>query len=107
MKLLAALLLPGLVACASAGSPAAGHLPALHVRPTDDFEVTGSGDAPAWNRTEWTPLRRRQADGLPYDTRLKLLYSQTGIYVLLDGTDRKLTTTGRPDFSDLWEEDVY
>jgi hypothetical protein len=107
VKLLAALLPLGLLACASAPAPAPSSLPTLHVKPTEDFEVDGSGAAPAWKTTEWTPLRKRQVDGHPYDARFKMLYSKTGLYVLMDGTDRKLTTTGRGDFANLWEEDVY
>lgn len=99
MKILLALSPLALAACTS--------FPQLHVRPVDDFEVTGSGDAPAWSGSTWTPLRRRQVDGHPYETRFKMLYSRTGVYVLMDGTDRTLSTTGRGDFSNLWEEDVY
>jgi hypothetical protein len=79
----------------------------LVVRKTDDFEVNGDGSSPAWDRTAWVPLHRRQEDGHPYEARFKLLYSKSGIYVLMDGTDTKLTTTGRKDFEHLWEEDVY
>jgi len=99
MRMLSALLPLTLAAC--------GALPQLHVKPTDDFEVSGSGDAPAWATVAWTAMRPRQPDGPPYDARFKLLYSKTGLYLLLDGTDRTLTTTGRKDFSNLWEEDVY
>lgn len=103
-----ALLLPlSLFACAGAATPEPKSFPTLHVSLTDDFEVSGSGAAAAWKTSEWTPLRKRQADGHPYDARFKLLYSKTGLYVLMDGTDRKLTTTGRSDYSNLWEEDVY
>jgi len=99
MRMLSSLLPLALAAC--------GALPQLHVKPTDDFEVSGSGDAPAWEAASWTALRPRQPDGAPYEARFKLLYSRTGLYLLLDGTDRTLTTTGRKDFSNLWEEDVY
>ncbi|HZE97641.1 MAG TPA: carbohydrate-binding family 9-like protein [Planctomycetota bacterium] len=99
MKLLAALLPLGLAACSS--------FPQVHVARTDDFDVTGSGDAAPWRSVAWTPMRRRQVDGHPYETRFKMLYSKTGLYILMDGTDRKLTTTGRKDDSNLWEEDVY
>ena len=81
--------------------------PQLTVRPVADFEVNGSGDNAAWKSAEWTPLRRRQPDGHPYDTRFKSVYSKTGIYFLIDGTDRKLTATMAEDFMDLWNEDVY
>ena len=47
------------------------------------------------------------ADGHPYDTRFKVLYSTTGLYFLMEGTDRKLTATMAEDFMDLWNEDVF
>jgi hypothetical protein len=81
--------------------------PRLSVKPVDDFEVTGTGDHAAWRQAEWVPLRRRQADGHPYDTRFKTVYSGTGIYFLMDGSDKKLTATMNEDFMDLWNEDVF
>jgi len=81
--------------------------PRLSVTPTPDFEVTGSGDHSAWRAAEWTALRRRQSDGHPYETRFKMLYSNSGLYFLMDGTDRTLTATMTEDFSDLWNEDVF
>lgn len=81
--------------------------PRLSVKPAPDFELTGTGEQPAWGRAEWTPLRRRQPDGHPYDSRFKLLYSSTGLYVLMEGTDRTLTATMNEDFLDLWKEDVF
>ena len=67
--------------------------PQLSVKPTDDFQVNGAGDNAAWKAVDWTPLQRRQADGHPYDSRFKALYSKTGMYFLMDATDRKLTAT--------------
>jgi len=101
--------------CASA---AAGHYhhavraqaeerPRLSVKPVEDFEITGAGDHAAWRQTEWTALRRRQAGGHPYESRFKVLYSSTGVYFLMEGTDRKLTATMNEDFMDLWNEDVF
>lgn len=81
--------------------------PRMTVPATADFEVTGAGDNAAWQRAEWTPLRKRQPDGHPYDTRVKMLYSNTGLYVLMDATDRKLTAAMTEDFMDLWNEDVF
>lgn len=81
--------------------------PRLSVTPVEDFEVTGKGDHAAWQKAEWTPLHRRQPDGHPYDSRFKALYSSTGLYFLMDGTDRTLTATMTEDFMDLWNEDVY
>jgi hypothetical protein len=81
--------------------------PQMSVKPTADFAVTGAGDGAAWRQAEWTTLRRRQADGHPYDTRVKVLYSATGLYVLMEATDRTLTATMTEDFMDLWNEDVF
>jgi len=81
--------------------------PQLSVKPADDFEVTGAGDNAAWAKTEWTALRRRQPEAHPYDTRFKILYSNTGLYFLMEGTDRKVTSTMKEDFMDLWNEDVF
>jgi predicted TIM-barrel fold metal-dependent hydrolase len=79
----------------------------LHVRPTADFEVTGDGSAEAWKAAEWEPLHRRNANGADYETRVKVLYSKKGLYVLMDATDRKITATMTEDFQNLWTEDVF
>jgi hypothetical protein len=79
----------------------------LTIKQVPDFEVTGAGDNANWQQAEWTPLNRRQADGHPYDARFKVLYSTTGLYVLMDATDRKLTATMNDDFMHLWTEDVF
>jgi len=81
--------------------------PRLSVKPTEDFEVTGAGDNAAWRQIEWTPLRRRQPEAHQYDTRMKTLYSKTGMYFLMEGTDKKVTSTMKEDFMDLWNEDVF
>lgn len=81
--------------------------PRVSVKPTADFEVTGKGDAPAWQQTEWTALRRREPAAHPYESRFKVLYSNTGLYFLMDGTDRVQTATMKEDFMELWNEDVF
>ncbi len=63
----------------------------IRVGATDDFEITGRVDQKVWDKADWVSLVRRKADGLPYISRVKLLYSPTGLYVLFDGTDSKLT----------------
>lgn len=79
----------------------------LHVQPTEDFVVTGNGDDAAWEKTSWLPLQRRTTNGHPYETRVKMLYSDTGLYVLMDGQDRTVTATMQADFLELWHEDVF
>ena len=81
--------------------------PRLTVRPTNDFEVNGAGDHASWGPAEWVPLRKRQPDNHPYNSRFKVLYSNTGLYFLMDATDRKVTATMNEDFMDLWNEDVF
>ena len=81
--------------------------PRIHVMHAADFDVNGKGDAAAWQTIEWTALAPRQPDGHPYESRFKALYSDTGVYFLLDGADRTLTATMTEDFMDLWNEDVF
>jgi hypothetical protein len=81
--------------------------PHLSVKPVPDFEITGVGDHASWRQPEWTALRPRQSGGEPYESRFKVLYSNTGLYVLMDGADRTLTATMNEDFMDLWKEDVF
>ncbi|MDT8301720.1 MAG: amidohydrolase family protein [Sedimentisphaerales bacterium] len=79
----------------------------LLIRRTEDFVVNGRGDAAAWDKTAWEPLNLRTTDGHKYKTRVKMLYSETGLYVLMEAEDRKLTATMKKDFLDLWNEDVF
>lgn len=82
-------------------------VPEIAVASTEDFDVTGDGSAAAWDHAEWVALERRGDAGPDYETRIKLLYSRTGLYVLMDGSDARLTATLTEDFLDLWEEDVF
>jgi predicted TIM-barrel fold metal-dependent hydrolase len=79
----------------------------LRVPTTDDFEVKGDGRNEAWKKAKWEPLHKREKDGWPYETRIKVLYSKTGLYVLMDATDKKITSTMKEDFENLWTEDVF
>ena len=79
----------------------------ITVKSTPDFEVTGDPSREAWSKAEWVTLSNRKQNGLNYESRIKLLYSTTGLYVLFDGTDKKLSVTELADFDNLWEQDVY
>lgn len=81
--------------------------PELHVAKCADFEIDGKGSATAWSEIAWVPLNRRGQGPLEYESRFRMLYSDTGVYVLFDGADRKLTATMQEDFLDLWNEDVF
>jgi predicted TIM-barrel fold metal-dependent hydrolase len=90
-----------------AGAPEKTEAWVMPVRPTADFEVSGDGKNEAWSKAAWEPIPQRTKDGLPYESRVKLLYSPTGLYVLFDATDKKLTAKIEKDFENLWEEDVF
>lgn len=97
-----------LLAAEKSADKAADARPELHVTAVnDDFEVTGDGSHSAWKNVSWTPLHRRPEGTLDYTAQVKLLYSKTGLYVLMDGTDRTLTASMSEDFMDLWKEDVF
>ncbi len=81
--------------------------PTASIKHCDDFQITGKGDAGPWNSAAWIDLNRRPDGKHDYKARFKMLYSDTGVYVLFDGTDKKLTATMEEDFLDLWNEDVY
>jgi hypothetical protein len=78
----------------------------LTVNKTADFEITGDGRAPNWNNEKWLSLPKRNSGGVNYQTRMKILYSDSGIYNLFYCQDNELTSTLREDFSDLFNEDV-
>jgi len=97
-------------ALAAGAQQAAGPVapsPTLTVQSTADFTVDGTGTAPAWAKAEWVALNPRGANTSPWATRVKLLYSPTGLYIIMDAEDRKITATMTEDFLDLWNEDVF
>src|SRR5215204_6260018 len=64
---------------------------ALLVKKCNDFAVTGNGTDPEWTKTEWNPLTKLDEGGKPNASKFKILYSETGIYVLFQGEDEKIT----------------
>ena len=40
-------------------------------------------------------------------TQFKILYSPTGLYVLFNGDDEKITSAFKNDFEDLFQADVF
>lgn len=83
-----------------------GPMPVARVKPCEDFEVNGRGDAAAWSEVPWVALEKRTGSQA-YASRFKLLYSKRGLYILFDGQDSKITATLQEDFADLWNEDVF
>jgi hypothetical protein len=71
-----------------------------------DFKVTGNGGDENWKKTEWINIPQDGNAEAAYETKVKTLYSETGIYFLYSCRDQKLTTTMKADNMDLWNEDV-
>ena len=83
----------------------AQQLPMLISR-TTDFHVTGDGSANEWNSANWFEIPQTTSNGEKMRTRAKALYSDTGMYFLIECEDRKLTSTLTEDNTDLYNEDV-
>lgn len=77
----------------------------LHIRKSNDFEVSGKGTAKEWSNTEWFTLTKRKGN-VSYQTKCKMLYSETGVYCLFDSEDNRITATMKNDFDDIYNEDV-
>jgi hypothetical protein len=78
----------------------------LEVNKTEDFTLSGDGTAMNWRNEKWVVLPKRDNTGPPYETKMKILYSDSGIYCLYQCEDLALTSTFKKDFSDLYDEDV-
>lgn len=77
-----------------------------HITSCKDFEVSGEGLDAFWSQTSWIDLPQRTEKPVTYTTRVKALYSETGIYFLFDCQDQTITATMTEDYLDLWHEDV-
>ncbi|MBX7124741.1 MAG: carbohydrate-binding family 9-like protein [Cyclobacteriaceae bacterium] len=76
-----------------------------HVRRCSDFDVTRAEIQDYWEGTPWLTLTR--SDGhMNYATRLKIQYSESGIYMLYQCEDSAITATMKEDFMDIYKEDV-
>ncbi len=76
------------------------------VKKCKDFKITGDGRSDPWNKTSWINLIQEDPENPAYTTKVKILYSETGIYFLFNCGDKKLTSTMKSDNLNLWEEDV-
>ncbi|MEX0719558.1 MAG: carbohydrate-binding family 9-like protein [Balneolaceae bacterium] len=83
----------------------------VKVQKTKDFTITGTGKSQNWANTTWIELR--ELSGLVEDeeirnlaTKVKVLYSDAGIYFLFICEDEVLTATIESHFKELWREDV-
>ncbi|MGI9553031.1 MAG: carbohydrate-binding family 9-like protein [Aurantibacter sp.] len=87
-------------------SPAIKVADEVTIKSIDDFEIDGAGAAEAWSLTKWIHLPPLKGVNEAYETKVKILYSSTGIYFLFWCEDDKITATLQNDFADLYNEDV-
>ncbi len=73
---------------------------------TPDFEITGQGSAGQWEKADWFEIPQRTGNGEKMRTQAKVLYSDRGMYFLIECEDRKLTSSLTEDNTDLYNEDV-
>ena len=78
----------------------------ITIKKTKDCIVTGKGDAANWDSCAFITLIQKQPHSLSYNSKFKILYSNTGIYCLYVSEDAKITATLKEDFADLYNEDV-
>lgn len=79
----------------------------LLVLKTTDFALDGSGMNKAWQKASWITLPQLDPGVENYDSKFKIMYSATGIYVLFEGKDKKITGNYKEDFSDMYNADVF
>jgi len=77
----------------------------LQINKSGDFDIDGKGTAREWGKTDWVSLNPLNVEAA-YDTRVKILYSESGMYFLFQNEDEKITATIKEDNADLWHEDV-
>ena len=78
----------------------------LTIKKTEDFEISGEGKAQAWHQTDWINIPQREGQNVGWKTQAKVLYSDKGIYFLVQCEDKVLTATLEEDFTKLYNEDV-
>ena len=83
----------------------------LTIKKTTDFKVNGEGSAANWETAKWFDITvqkgpKQAQSGKQFPTKVKILYSEKGIYFLFDCTDKRLTATIMEDYGMLFKEDV-
>lgn len=78
----------------------------MKIKKTSDFDISGDGIADQWNKAEWVNIPVRTDNTVNYITRVRVMWSDTGIYFNFYCEDEKITATMEEDNLNLWEEDV-
>lgn len=72
-----------------------------------DFTINGKGDNAEWTKAKWIHLAKLDTGGRNYESKFKILYSTTGIYLLVSGEDDKITTKEYNDLDAIYNGDVF
>ena len=99
------MIIPGYTIAQISSAPAVNK-DLLKVKHTADFVITGDGSAANWKDAAWFTIPQRNKTNVEYQTQVKVLYSDSGIYCLYNCEDRKITATLKEDFLDIFNEDV-
>lgn len=77
------------------------------VKKTDNFTLKDKEVSENWAKTDWITLQNGETNSdEKRKTKIKILYSDTGMYFLFNCPDRVLSATIESDFKKLWKEDV-
>ncbi len=79
----------------------------LLVKRCSEFNITGKGDNPEWDKTDWCALTKLDPEGSDYKSKFKVLASEEGLFILFQGEDNKITTSDYKDMDKIWNGDVF
>jgi hypothetical protein len=79
----------------------------ISVVQASDFTINGKGDNAEWGKANWNNMTKLDTGGRNYESKFKIIYSTTGIYVLFSGEDDKITTKEYNDFEEIYNGDVF
>jgi hypothetical protein len=77
----------------------------VRIKSTNEFEVKADSNLHEWKIASWLTLPQREG-AKNYSTKIKILYSVSGIYCLFFCEDQRITSSIKKDFADLYKEDV-
>lgn len=70
-------------------------------------DATGMLPESEWKRVPWQSLKSIDSLPDPYPTRFRMMHSQKGVHVLIEGVDRKVTSRYLKDGEELYLGDVF
>ncbi len=91
----------------AAAQPNGATAGSLLVRKCGDFDISGKGNHEEWTKAGWNTLTKLDAGGKDFESKFKILYSSTGIYILFSGQDDQITTKAYEDQGNLFFDDVF